>query len=120
MSRVLVVDDEPDIRLLMRVTLQAAGHTVLEADDGQSALETIRADEFDLVLLDLRMPNVDGWAVLATLSEEGRLDGLPVIAISAHADPEMMRRALVAGCRAYLNKPFKPDALRQVVDSTLS
>ena len=119
MSRVLVVDDEPDIRLLMRVTLQTAGHTVLEAGDGQAALESIRSDSFDLVLLDLRMPIVDGWAVLASLSEEGRTPDLPVIAISAHADPEMMQRALECGCRAYLSKPFKPDALRQVVDSTL-
>jgi CheY-like chemotaxis protein len=114
----MVVDDEPDIRLLMRLSLERAGHTVLEAADGSVALAMLTESDVDLVLLDLRMPNIDGFGVLERLSESGRPKPL-IVACSAHADPGTVARALEAGCAAYLSKPFDPRQLEDVVASTL-
>lgn len=115
MSRVLVVDDEADIRQLARMILELAGHEVVEADDGAAALATVEACDVDVMLLDLRMAGVDGWAVLDRLAATGRLPGLPVVAISAHADPQLMRATLAKGCRSYMAKPFSPADLLSMV-----
>lgn len=106
MTEVLVVDDEADIRLLARLVLEGAGFEVREAASGVEALAVLAAHDIDVVLLDLRMSPMDGWEVLEHLRESGRLPGLPVVMLSAHADPRMAARALELGCTAYLSKPF--------------
>jgi CheY-like chemotaxis protein len=113
MTSVLVVDDEPDLRLLARLLLEMMGHQVAEVDDGQSAITLLTGPhDIEVVLLDLRMPGVSGWDVLASLREAGALDGLGVVVFSAHMEPREHDRALREGARAYLTKPFTDDQLR--------
>jgi two-component system KDP operon response regulator KdpE len=105
MSTVLVVDDDPDIRTLMSITLRAAGHRVIEAAEGRSALEVIASEEVDVILLDLMMPVMDGWAVLWRLHD--RPVHPPVIVMSAL--PEKKHEHPPLGAVRYLHKPFPLD-----------
>jgi CheY-like chemotaxis protein len=111
--RILVVEDEADLRLSLGIALRVAGHEVWEAATGTEGLDRIERGEGlpDAMLLDLRLPDLDGWQVLADLEARGLFPSLPVIVGSADADPEARRRALAAGCLAYLVKPFEPDDL---------
>ena len=109
MARILVVDDEPDILLLHRLNLEAAGHEVLLAADGQKALQRIDEDRPDLVVLDVMMPVLDGWGVLDQLA--GREDRPAVLIVSAKSAQEDVDRAMAAGASAYLSKPFNADQL---------
>lgn len=111
MKTVLVVDDEDDIRLLARMVLEGASFGVIEAADGAAALDTLEHQPVDLVLLDLRMAGIDGWDVIDRLRAAGRLPGLAVIVLSAHADPSTAAEVKARGCRAYVSKPFRPDEL---------
>ena len=119
-SRILVVDDEPDIRLLVRITLDGEGYDVVEASNGEEALEQIEREAPDLVFLDLRMPGIDGWGVLDRLSKNGDLERIPVVVVSAHATHGSSQRALSLGCRAYISKPFDPDELVETAERILS
>jgi CheY-like chemotaxis protein len=113
MTTVLVVDDETDIRFLLRITLEREGYEVLEAEDGASLFTTLQDRLPDVLLLDLRMPGIDGWAVLGKLRDDARLSGIKVIAVSAHAAPNAMDRAMSMGCTAYVTKPFDlPELVR--------
>lgn len=113
--RVLIVDDEPDIRLLIRVNLIQAGYEVLEAGNGREAIDLLDREEPDLILLDLRLPGLDGWEVIEHLKEQGVADRIPVVAISAHASPTTKDRAREVGFRSYVSKPFTPEELLDVV-----
>ncbi|HVM40286.1 MAG TPA: response regulator, partial [Acidimicrobiia bacterium] len=113
MSRILVVDDEPDPRLVVRIALEGEGHDVIEAASGEEALEVLNTEHVELVLLDIRMPGIDGWEVLRRLKAENRVNGMGVLLVSAFADPEVGARATQEGCRGFLAKPFR---LAQLVD----
>lgn len=114
--RVLVVDDEGDIRLSVALALNLAGHEVVEATTGAEALDRAIVDAPDAVLLDLRLPDIDGWRVLERLRELGRFPTVPVVVGSADADPAARRRALDEGCAGYLVKPFEPEALLALIE----
>jgi CheY-like chemotaxis protein len=109
--RVLVVDDESDIRMSVGLALRLAGYEVLEAASGEQAVREVVEQSPDAVLLDLRLPDIDGWTVLVRLEELGRFPQVPVVIGSADAAPASRQRALAAGCAGYLVKPFEPDAL---------
>lgn len=106
LGRVLVVDDEPDVQLLVRLFLEPEGATIETAASGEEALELIATDPPDLVLLDLGLPGIGGQEVLRILRDEGRLAQLPVLVVSAHAGSGTTADVLAIGCRAYLSKPF--------------
>ena len=117
MARVLVVDDEPDILLMLRMNLEAEGHESVLAADGQMALERIGEAEVDLVLLDVMMPVMDGWSVLERLRDVA--DGPPVVVVSAKSAPRDAVRALELGAVEYVTKPFDlGDLMRLVGDVT--
>jgi len=121
MSRtVLVIDDEPDVVLMIRLALELRGYRVVEAGTGTDGIEAILRENPDAVLLDLRLPDIDGWDVIEDLRARGRFDEQPVIIISAHASPGTSERAVKLGCTAYVRKPFHPDALVAVVDRALA
>jgi len=116
---VLVVDDERSIRLLCRVNLTASGIEVLEARDGREALEVVRESRPDLVLLDVMMPEVDGWTVARELARDERTRDIPIIFLTARADPADRRRGQQLGGVGYLTKPFDPVAIGEYVEDML-
>jgi CheY-like chemotaxis protein len=111
--RVLIADDNPDILILLRTNLRAAGYESIEAGNGQIALERIEQEKPDVVLLDLMMPVLDGWGVLEAL--QGRSDAPPVIVVSASDSSANVERARELGVAAYVTKPFNLPALVQLV-----
>jgi CheY-like chemotaxis protein len=115
MAIVLVVDDEPDIRLLCRLVLESVGHTVSEADTAEAALAAIPSARPDFVILDVRMPGMGGWELLALLRADGDRQAVRIIISSAHSGPAEERRALLAGAYAFLAKPFGPQNLLDLV-----
>ena len=122
-SRILAVDDDPDLLLLLRSALQGDGHETIVASNGRAALDLIGEQEPDVVLLDLMMPVLDGWGVLRSLAD--RPDGLGrprVIVLSAKTADEDIARAFELGATEYVVKPFDPARLlgtvREVLDLT--
>ena len=111
---VLVVDDERALRTVLRTRLKLAGYRVVEADSGEDALEVLEREQPDVVLLDLRLPGIDGWGVLEQLRARSRLPALRVVVVTAHGGPEVAGRAQALGCRAVLQKPF---SLRELVST---
>jgi CheY-like chemotaxis protein len=118
--RVLVVDDEPSIRALCRVNLTLAGFEVAEAADGRAALEAIERGPPDLVLLDVMMPDVDGWTVARELADDERTRDIPVVFLTARADAADKRLGQELGGVGYLVKPFDPVLIGEYVEDVLT
>lgn len=102
--RVLVVDDEPAIRRFVRTSLTAEDYRVTEAEDGQAALESLRREPPDVLVLDLGLPNIDGFDVIRQIRESG--SAMPIIVLSSRADEAGKVRALDLGADDYVTKPF--------------
>ncbi len=115
MTRVLIIDDEAPIRLLCRVNLEAEGMDVLEAGDGQNGLELARAEQPDVVLLDVMMPGLDGWAVAQELLDDIDTDEIPIVFLTARAEYRDRARGLDIGGVDYITKPFNPVELAPLV-----
>lgn len=111
---VLIVDDEPSLRFLCRVNLELAGLSVIEAADGESALERARRERPSVILLDVRLPDRDGWAVAEELLGDADTAGIPVVFVSARWDSAWRRSA--DGAAGYVTKPFDPVKLAQLVE----
>ncbi len=109
MSRVLIVDDEPDLLLMLRLSLEAVGFETGLAADGEIALQRMHVEHFDAVILDVMMPVLDGWSVLGALHDDPSAP--PVIVLSAGAAPQDRARAESLGAAAYVTKPFNLDGL---------
>lgn len=122
MATILVVDDEPDIRLLVRMTLEGAGHEVIEAGDGSQAMSVVRSESPDLVLLDVMMPDTDGWTVLQEIkdAEDRRVAEMPVLMLTALSGAMDRVKGGVGGAVRYLTKPIDLDELRVAVEEALA
>lgn len=105
---VMVVDDEPDSVAVATEVLEFYGATVYNASDGEQALEILSRVKPDLILSDLSMPKVDGWALLSAIRTDPILADVPVIALTAHAMTGDKERGLAAGFTSYLTKPISP------------
>lgn len=117
-SKILIVDDEPHVRLVFRTTLEGAGYQVSEAVDGESALDTLKHGPADLVFLDLRMPGIDGLEVLERLRDSS--DNTPVVIVTAHGDVPNAVHAMKLGAIDFLPKPLTPERLRAVARDVLT
>jgi two-component system KDP operon response regulator KdpE len=106
---VLVVDDEPPIRRLLKTSFGAQGYHVIEAADGEAALEAMKSGPADLIILDLGLPGMDGFAVLKQLREQGST--VPIVVLSSRDDEAGKVRALDLGADDYVTKPFGVDEL---------
>jgi DNA-binding response OmpR family regulator len=113
MAKVLVVDDEPDILLMLRMSFEDEGHEVVMAADGRMGLERLAEYQPDVIVLDMMMPVVDGWGVLEAMSIQG--NRTPVIVVSAKSDPRDCARAIELGAVEYVMKPFDLDRLLELV-----
>src|SRR5262249_42060707 len=118
--RILVVDDNDDNRYTLTLYLDLEGYTNVEtAQDGEDAIARLKAERFDLVLLDVQMPKVDGYAVLGWLKDQTQLRDLPVIMISALNEMSSVVRCIELGAVDYLLKPFNPVLLKARLGATL-
>jgi two-component system chemotaxis response regulator CheY len=115
--KVLTVDDSASIRHLISTMLQVVGASVLEAGDGEAALEVLhREGPVDLILLDMEMPRMDGMTFLEHVKKEPQLRSIPVIVVSSISQKERMIRAIQEGAKQYLLKPFtSEDLLTKIV-----
>ena len=118
--RILVVDDEPAIRLLCRVNLQADGFAVQEAPDGVAAMEIAREWHPELILLDVMMPGEDGFAVAERIRDDPDLSGTRVMFLTARADISDNDRARGTGAVGHVTKPFNPSSLGDEVRAALA
>jgi CheY-like chemotaxis protein len=117
MARVLVIDDEPDVRWLLRVTLERVGHEVILADDGLRGVAMAQKQRPDAIVLDLMMPVMDGYGVLDALAKDDRTVEVPVLVLTAKAIPDEEERVTEAGARRFVTKPFDPnDLVRELED----
>ena len=117
--KVLLADDEPSMRLLCRINLDLAGFDVVEAENGSEALEKAREASYDLVLLDVMMPDLSGHEVAERLQADPGTKGLPIVFLSARASPADLRRGFELGAYDYITKPFDPIALAERVERVL-
>jgi DNA-binding response OmpR family regulator len=119
-TRALVIDDEPPIRLLCRVNLEADGIEVIEALDGPSGVAVARAERPDVIILDVMMPGLDGWRVAEQLLDDERTSAIPIIFLTARAELRDRVRGLDAGGVDYLTKPFNPIQLAPLIRELLA
>src|SRR3954447_12795415 len=119
-ARILVVDDNDDNRYTLTVYLELEGYADIQiAEDGEQAIARLDKEDFDVVLLDVMMPRVDGYQVLSWLKDQRRLQDLPVIMISALNEMNSVIRCIELGAVDYLLKPFNPVLLKARLGSTL-
>ena len=118
--RVAVIDDDPDMVKVIRVILRVAGIEVLEAFSGIRGFALVKRELPDAVLLDIMMPDIDGFEVLRKLKLDPETNHIPVIFVSARTGREHIDKGLSLGAQGYITKPFKPDHLVGQVKEVLS
>lgn len=118
-ASILVVDDDPVNRSMLTASLQAGGHQVTTAEGGSQALDLVRAEGFDVILLDVLMPRMDGYQVLERLKEDPRLRHIPVVMVTALDDVESAVRCIELGADDYLSKPIDPVLLGARINAGL-
>jgi DNA-binding response OmpR family regulator len=119
-KKVLVVEDEPDIRNLIAFALQYAGYQVLVSVDGEDALRQADEEQPDLILLDVKMPKMDGYEACQLLRAQDSTKDIPVVFLSARGQDSEIQRGLELGAEEYILKPFAPDELYRRVGSILA
>jgi len=119
MAHILIIEDYTDTRDVTRLILADAGYTVSSASDGVQGLYLAARDQPDLVLMDLTLPRLDGWAATQGLKAYPLTWHIPVVAFTAHVTQEEIVRASAAGCVAVITKPFEIDTLLQTVAAVL-
>ena len=116
----LLVEDFEDSRFMMRRLLEMAGYAVIEASDGEQAVEMAIREQPELILMDLSLPKLDGLAATRKIRQHRESANTPIVAISAHDSPECRTEALAAGCDEYVTKPIDFDQLGEVLKHFLS
>ena len=119
MSKVLIAEDNPVNRELLREVLEARGYAVVEAGDGQEALRQIEETQPDILLLDLGMPVLDGFATIRQIRQNPAMAALPVLAVTAYAMRGDREKVMEAGFDGYLSKPINFEALMQEMERLL-
>jgi two-component system cell cycle response regulator DivK len=118
-SKILVVEDDPDIMRILTHALTGAGHQVVPAYGGEDAIRKVKAQQFDLVLTDLSMPKVSGVEVIQAIKSDPATQHIPVLAVTAHVWDTIAQSAGQVGCDGYISKPFSPKQLVQEIQKYL-
>lgn len=108
-ARVLIVEDNPQNRYLLEFMLHSAGLTTLSASNGQHGLEAALSEQPDLILMDIQMPEMDGYETTRLLKQDPKTRDIPVIGVSSYAMASSRKQALEAGMVAYIEKPLMPE-----------
>ncbi|MGY4688388.1 response regulator [Salibacterium sp. K-3] len=119
MKKILIVDDQYGIRVLLQEILQKEGHYILQASNGSRALELLKEEHPDLVLLDMKIPGMDGVEILQKRAEQGLAPGTSVILMTAYGELSMMQEAEQLGASSYISKPFDIDQVREEIQKYL-
>ena len=119
-TRVLLVDDEPDLVQMVSLRLQSAGYEVVPAYDGQQALDQVKQSRPDIIILDLMLPKMDGYKVCRLLKFDERTKGIPVLIFTARAQVEDVTLATECGADAYITKPFDARVLLDKLQELLA
>ncbi len=120
MTKILIAEDEPDIRDLVAFTLRFAGHEVVTATNGEEAVQVAKKETPDLIILDVRMPRMTGYDACRAIKSDPALNAVPVIFLSAKGQESEIQDGMNAGAEEYLLKPFAPDQLTDRVRSILA
>lgn len=116
---VLIVEDSDDARYFMRLSLEQLGFRVIEADNGAKGVELAQLDSPDIILMDLSLPILDGLAATQKIRAIDGLDGVPIIAVTAHQEIDFRSEAKAAGFDAYVTKPIDIDFLGDLIKGLL-
>ena len=116
---ILVVEDYEDTSLAMRLALEQKGYHILEASDGEQAVSVAERERPDVVLMDLNLPVLDGFAAAERIRAHPELKETIIVAVTAHHDPELRARALAAGCNAFITKPIEFEWLGDLISNLL-
>lgn len=119
MPKILVVDDEPTIRHLLRASLEGRGYGLLEADDGPSALQAAQSELPDLILLDLALPRLSGLEVCSRLKAGPSTAAIPIFLLTGYVGQKEREAAQRAGAAGFIAKPFNPAALVALIEAAL-
>ncbi len=119
-KRILYIEDNPDNRLLVRRVLMVEGYVVEEAIDGPTGLKMAEASPPDLVLIDINLPEIDGYEVTARMKQLPNMLGVPIIAVTANVMKGDREKTLAAGCDGYIQKPIDIDLLPSQIESFLT
>jgi two-component system cell cycle response regulator DivK len=117
--RILYIEDNPENRLLVRRVLEAEGYVVFEAVDGPSGLDAATATAPDLILLDISLPEMDGYSLAESFQSMSGLEDVPVLAVTANVMKGDRERTLAAGCTGYIAKPIDIDRLPRQIETAL-
>lgn len=118
-KKILIADDEEDVKLIVQLFLESKGYEIVTAFDGLDAIDKVKAEKPDLILLDLMMPLIDGFEVCRRLRDNAETANIPIVMLSAASQTESKQRAIEAGAVDYIVKPFEPDHLQSVVKDIL-
>ena len=114
-KRILVVDDQEDLRGVLRDLLNGSGYTVIEAADGEAGVAKAKSDNPDLILMDIQMPVIDGYEATRRIKGDPALNPIPIVAVSSFAMKGDEEKARAAGCDHYVTKPYSPMQLLRLI-----
>lgn len=118
--RILLVEDFDDTRLMMKLWLIKKGYRVIEAENGEQAIDLAHREHPDLIIMDMMMPGLGGLDATRQIREYQSLRQTPIVAVSAYGADQYRARALDAGCTEYVSTPFEPDALGELIERLLA
>ena len=119
-SRILIAEDFEENRTALTLILKNAGFDVIEVENGRQAIEAVRQEEPDLVLMDVTLPEIDGLQATREIRSDEKFERLPIIILSAHDSDEIRREAAEAGGSEYLSKPFEIAELKEMIEGCLT
>ena len=119
MTKILAVDDSPSLRQMVSFTLKGAGHQVLEASDGVEALGIAEGQDFDLVITDINMPNMDGLQLITELRKLPNFKFTPILCLTTESSDDKKRQGKEAGATGWIVKPFSPEKLLATMSRVL-
>jgi two-component system cell cycle response regulator DivK len=114
-KRILVVDDQEDLRGVLRDLLAGSGYTVIEAADGEAGVTKAKSERPDLILMDIQMPVIDGYEATRRIKVDPNLKSIPIVAVSSFAMKGDEEKARAAGCDHYVTKPYSPMQLLRLI-----
>lgn len=118
-EKILLADDEEDIKTVVKLFLESKGYTIVTAFDGLDAIEKAKAENPDLILLDIMMPIIDGFEVCKRLKEDAATGSIPIIMLSAASKIDSVKKGLELGAVDYIVKPFDPVKLEETINKVL-